>query len=60
MWDSVPQPTPSYPAQAVAVVASLAARYGASPALLGISLLNEPTVCVPPDPDPLTLALNLT
>ena len=45
-WDSnTTQPTPSYPDQAVALVSTLAARYGASPALLGFSLLNEPTVC---------------
>ncbi len=44
LWDSKTQPTPSYPAQAVALASALAARYGASPALLGISLLNEPTV----------------
>ena len=34
----------SYPAQAVALTATLAARYGVSPALLGFSVLNEPTV----------------
>ena len=44
MWDSAAQPTPSYPAQAITLVSTLAARYGASEALLGISLLNEPTV----------------
>ncbi len=45
-WDSnTTQPTPSYPDQAVAFVTTLAARYGAAPALLGFSLLNEPTVC---------------
>ena len=43
-WDSNTQPTPGYAAQAVDLVATLAARYGASPALLGFSLLNEPTV----------------
>lgn len=30
--------------QAVALTAALAARYGASPALLGFSVLNEPSV----------------
>ena len=44
LWDSGSQPTPSYPAQAVAVIAALAVRYGAAPALLGFGLLNEPTV----------------
>ena len=44
LWDSATQPTPSYPAQAVALVSNLTARYAASPALLGVSLLNEPTV----------------
>ena len=43
LWDK-PQPTPSYPDQAVSLVTTLAARYGASPALLGFALLNEPTV----------------
>ena len=43
-WDSRTQLSPSYPAQAGALVATLAARYGASPALLGFSVLNEPTV----------------
>ena len=50
LWDSKTQPTPSYPAQAVALASALAARYGTSPALLGISLLNEPTVCTQPQP----------
>ena len=50
-WDSnTTQPTPSYPAQAVALTSTLAARYGASPALLGFALLNEPTVCSPASP----------
>ena len=44
LWDNTSQPTPSYPAQAISVIAQLAARYAASPALLGFSLLNEPTV----------------
>ena len=44
LWDSTSQPKPSYPAQAVTVVAALAARYGSLPALLGFGLLNEPTV----------------
>ena len=44
LWDSKSQPTPDYPAQAVSLVATLAARYAAAPALLGISVLNEPNV----------------
>ncbi len=44
-WDSnTPQPTPSYLAQEVALVSTLAARYGASPALLGFSQVSEPRV----------------
>ena len=45
LWDSGAQPTPSYAAQAVSLVSTLAARYGTSPALLGFAVLNEPTVC---------------
>ncbi len=49
LWDlqASRQPNPSYPAQAVTVIAALAARYGSSPALLGFGLLNEPTVRAP-------------
>ena len=48
-WDSTTQPSPSYSAQAVTLVTTLVKRYSASPALLGFSLLNEPTVgsCYP-------------
>jgi len=35
---------PSYPQQTTAVMVGLAARYASSPALLGLELMNEPTV----------------
>ena len=44
LWDTQDQPSPSYPAQTVAVIAALAERYGSSEALLGFAPLNEPTV----------------
>ena len=44
LWDSQQQPSPSYPAQTLAVIRSLAERYGSAPALLGFAPLNEPTV----------------
>ena len=44
LWDSANQPSPSYPAQTLAVIKTLAQRYGSSPALLGFAALNEPTV----------------
>jgi glucan 1,3-beta-glucosidase len=44
LWDSPDQPSPSYPAQTLAVIAALAQRYATAPALLGFAPLNEPTV----------------
>ncbi len=44
LWDSRQQPSPSYPAQTLAVISALAQRYGSAPALLGFAPLNEPTV----------------
>ena len=44
LWDSANQPSPSYPAQTLAVIKTLAQRYGSAPALLGFAPLNEPTV----------------
>ena len=44
LWDSAEQPSPSYPAQTLAVIEALAERYGSAPALLGFMPLNEPTV----------------
>ena len=44
LWDAPDQPSPSYPAQTLAVIAALAQRYGSAPALLGFAPLNEPTV----------------
>ena len=43
-WDSQQQPSPSYPAQTLAVIEALAERYGSASALLGFMPLNEPTV----------------
>ena len=45
MWDTATQPTPTYPQQALNFLQALMARYGANPALLAVSLLNEPLVC---------------
>ncbi len=44
LWDSRQQPSPSYPAQTLAIIRALAQRYGSAPALLGFAPLNEPTV----------------
>jgi len=44
MWDTPTQPTPTYPQQALNFLQALMARYGANPALLAVSLLNEPLV----------------
>ena len=44
LWDAQQQPSPSYPAQTLAVITALAERYGSAPALLGFAPLNEPTV----------------
>ncbi len=43
-WNDPAQPSPSYPQQAVAFVAGLAAKYGSNPALIGFELLNDPMV----------------
>ena len=59
LWDSSQQPSPSYPAQTLAVIQALAERYGSAPALLGFAPLNEPTVllcCLPSNTNPTPIA----
>ena len=44
MWDTAAQPAPTYPQQSLNFLQELMTRYGANPALLAVSLLNEPLV----------------
>lgn len=44
LWDHIPNPDPTYANQSLTFVTQLMQRYGSSPALVAVSLMNEPTV----------------
>jgi hypothetical protein len=44
LWDATPYPNPTYYNQSLTFVTQLMQRYGSSPALVAVSLMNEPTV----------------
>ena len=50
LWDATPAPSPDYVNQSLTFVTQLMQRYGSSPALVAVSLLNEPTVSATPPP----------
>ena len=51
LWDATPYTSPTYYNQSLTFVTQLMQRYGSSPALVAVSLMNEPTVsAAPPKP----------
>ena len=44
IWDDTSKANPTYQNQSLAFVTQLCQRYGSSPALVAVSLMNEPTV----------------
>jgi hypothetical protein len=46
LWDATPYTSPTYYNQSLTFVSQLMQRYGSSPALVAVSLMNEPTVSV--------------
>ena len=44
LWDHIPNPDPTYQNQSLTFVTQLMQHYGSSPALVAVSLMNEPTV----------------